>query len=69
MVNDVELRVGTVLRQNFSLAAGEVSEQITVTAEAPLMQTESGTVGQVIEHHGLCPPFLMVRPSEYRISD
>ncbi len=44
-----DLRVGLVLRQTVTLAVGAVSEAVTVQAEAPLMQTETGTVGQVID--------------------
>jgi hypothetical protein len=31
------------------LQVGEASETVTVTGEAPLLQTESGTIGKVIE--------------------
>ena len=49
IIEPIELRVGLSFRQDVSLSIGAVSEQITVAAEAPLLQTESGTVGQVID--------------------
>ena len=49
VVAPFDLRVGLVLRQTVTLAVGAVSEAVTVQAEAPLMQTETGTVGQVID--------------------
>lgn len=44
------LQVGQVLGQDFSLKIGQVSETVNVTAGAPLLNTESGDLGNVISH-------------------
>jgi hypothetical protein len=49
VVDSLELRVGLVLRQAITLTVGAVTEQVNVAAEAPLIQTESGAVTQVID--------------------
>src|SRR5581483_5448335 len=48
IVEPFELRIGEIARRTVTLTVGGVAESVLVTAEAPLMQTESGTVGQVI---------------------
>ncbi len=45
----VSLLVNQEQRLDFTLAVGDVSEQIVVTEEGPLVQTESATVGTVVE--------------------
>jgi hypothetical protein len=45
----VSLLVNQEQRLDFTLAVGDVSEQILVTEEGPLVQTESATVGTVVE--------------------
>src|SRR5690349_3357697 len=42
------LEVGQRLRADFTLQPGQVTEQVDVTAEAPLVQNESSTLGTVI---------------------
>ncbi len=49
VVEAFDLQVGSVARRTITLSVGAVSESVTIQAEAPLMQTESGTVGQVID--------------------
>jgi hypothetical protein len=44
----VTLRVQDRLRVDFRLELGEVSESVSVTAEAPLLQSETSSLGQVI---------------------
>jgi outer membrane receptor protein involved in Fe transport len=44
------LQVGQVLGQDFSLKVGEVTETVNVTTGAPLLNTESGELGNVISH-------------------
>ena len=44
----IELNVAARLGINFSLAVGEVSETVDVTAEAPVVQTEKGDVSHVV---------------------
>ncbi|MBL8175775.1 MAG: TonB-dependent receptor [Bryobacterales bacterium] len=46
---DVELRVGDRVRLDFTLEIGGVSEQITITGEAPLLDTATASNGQVID--------------------
>ena len=45
----LELNIQQQLVVDFALAVGEVSTQVEVTAAAPLLQTESGSVGQVVD--------------------
>ncbi len=45
----IELRVNDRLRLDVALEIGEVAERVTVTAEAPLLETSSSSRGQVIE--------------------
>ena len=45
----IELRVNDRVRVDVKLDVGEVSEQVTVRAEAPLLQTDSASAGQVID--------------------
>ena len=45
----LELRVNDRLRLDVRLEIGEVSERVTITAEAPLLETSTSSRGQVIE--------------------
>jgi hypothetical protein len=47
--NSVELQVQQTARIDFPLNPGSVTEEITVTGGAPLLNTENATVGTVIE--------------------
>ena len=49
VVSSFELRVGDIAHPIITLGVGAVSESVSVQAEAPLLQTQSGTVGQVID--------------------
>jgi len=44
----VKLDVAQIARVDLSLPLGEIAESVTVSAEVPLLSTESGSVGQVI---------------------
>lgn len=44
----VEIRVGDRLQVNFTLEVGGVTEQVTVTGEAELLQTATASSGQVV---------------------
>lgn len=46
---DVQLRVQDRLEVNFSLAIGEISEEVLVRGRAELLQTQSADIGNVIE--------------------
>ncbi len=46
---DVELNVQARLRLDFELGVGAVSEQVTVTGRAPLLQTQSADIGNVVD--------------------
>ncbi|MFY9562508.1 MAG: TonB-dependent receptor [Terriglobales bacterium] len=46
--NDIELRIGDVREVNLTLTVGSESEKVTVTAEAPLLNTETSARGDVI---------------------
>ena len=50
IVEGLVLSVGDKVALNFVLQVGSVQESITVEAEAPLLQSESSSVGQVIDN-------------------
>ncbi|MFB3827213.1 MAG: carboxypeptidase-like regulatory domain-containing protein [Bryobacteraceae bacterium] len=49
----IEVRVGDVLTVEVSLEIGAVSENITVTAEAPLLESATASMGQVVDNRRL----------------
>src|SRR5579885_2840674 len=49
VLDSFDLRIGEIARRSITLNVGAVAESVVVEGEAPLAQTESGTVGQVIE--------------------
>jgi len=48
---DLVLQIGQSIRQDFTLKVGDVTQQVTVTGAAPLLNTESGEIGSVIPLH------------------
>ncbi len=46
---NVDVRIQDRLRINFSLEVGGATEAVVVTTEAPILQTQEGSLGQVIE--------------------
>lgn len=46
--DNIELRIGDVREVNLALQVGAASEQVTVTSEAPLLNTETSSNGAVI---------------------
>src|SRR5262249_52812255 len=46
----IQLDVGESVRVDFELKLGEVETQVTVEAATPLLNTESGTLGQIINN-------------------
>ena len=47
--DQIQVRVDTAIRADVSLELGDVTESVEVTSQAPLIQTESGTLNQVVE--------------------
>ena len=47
-IKELTLRNGETVRPTLTLGVGNLNEQITVTSETPLLQTQSASVGQVI---------------------
>jgi Carboxypeptidase regulatory-like domain len=47
--DDIELRVGDRVEVDFELEVGSLSEQVTVTSDTALLETQSATHGQVID--------------------
>ncbi|MBI3680249.1 MAG: TonB-dependent receptor [Acidobacteria bacterium] len=45
----VELRIGDRLRLDIALEVGAVTESVEVTAEAPVLESTSGSIGQVLD--------------------
>lgn len=48
LTQQIELRIGDVRSVNVTLKVGSVAEEITVTAQAPLVETETSVRGDVI---------------------
>src|SRR5215475_2561846 len=48
VINSVEVQVGLSARVDVEMKVGEVSSTIEVTSSAPLLDTESGTLGHVV---------------------
>jgi carboxypeptidase family protein len=46
--DNIELRIGDVREVNLALQVGAATEQVTVTSEAPLLNTETSSQGEVI---------------------
>src|SRR5216683_3282378 len=46
----IRLSTGEKARIDFTLAVGTVSEQVTVTADAPMLRAETASLGTVVGH-------------------
>ena len=46
----INLSTGTTVRVDFDLIVGNVSEQVTVAADAPMLRSETASLGTVIGH-------------------
>lgn len=46
----LDLNIQQQLVVDFDLSLGQVTSEVNVTGQAPILQTENGSVGQVIEH-------------------
>jgi len=51
--NNVEVQVGQIVREDLSLKVGASSTTIQVTTEAPLISTDSATIGTVVSNEQL----------------
>lgn len=49
-VSTVDLQVAAIARQNFTLEVGNVNETLQVEAQSPTLETESTTLGAVVEN-------------------
>lgn len=49
----VTVEVGDVVTLDIELTLGEVTEQVTVTGEAPLLESESASLGQVVNERSI----------------
>ena len=47
--NGITVQVDAVVRLDFALTVGELSDKIEVTADAPLLQSETGSLGQLMD--------------------
>ena len=47
--NQIQVQVQTTVRIDASMEVGEVNQTIEVTGQAPLLQTDNATIGQVVE--------------------
>ena len=52
-ISDVELQVAERATVNLVLEVGQVNQNVTVTAEQPLMNTAPSTVSQVVDTHAV----------------
>ena len=48
-VTDIKLDVNATLRVDVAMTVGQVTETVEVAAQAPLLNTENASTGQVIE--------------------
>jgi hypothetical protein len=49
----IRLATGEKARIDFDLAVGDVREQVTVTADAPILRAETANLGTVVEHEAV----------------
>jgi hypothetical protein len=49
----IEVRVGEKLTLDVALDVGAVTESVTVTSQAPLLESTSASIGQVVDHQRL----------------
>ena len=52
-MSNIELQVGQTARVDLVLQIGQISDQVTVTGGAPVVQTEEASVGSVIDSHSV----------------
>src|SRR5207253_5293199 len=68
LLQTIEVRVGDKITLDLPLEVGSVSESVTVTTDAPVLETSSATAGQVIDRRRISElplsdgnPFTLVR--------
>ena len=47
--NPVEVQVALATRENVEMAVGTASEEVTITSQAPIIQSENASLGQVVQ--------------------
>lgn len=50
VLSGVDLQIGQVARLDVTIAAGKVSEEVTVQANAPLVESVAPTIGEVVDN-------------------
>ena len=68
--DDVTVRIGDKLELAFSLEVGAVTDSVNITSEAPLLEANSGSAGQVVDQRRIAElplsdgnPFVLSRLS------
>ena len=51
--NGIRVATGETVRLDFALIVGELYEEVTVSANVPMLRTESAGLGRVVEHEQL----------------
>jgi hypothetical protein len=49
IVSNLTLEVSTTVTQTIQLRVGKISQEVTITAETPVIDTSSVTIGQVVD--------------------
>ena len=60
LVNDVKVNVGSISTVNVTMQVGQVTQQVEVTAAAPVLDTATATVGTVVGITGQSLPAFSV---------
>lgn len=53
VIPSIELQVNQEARVDLNMEVGAVNDEVTVTAQAPLLETEATSVGQVVENQSI----------------
>ena len=48
--NGIRLAIGEKVRVDFDLVVGDIRQEVTVTADAPMLRAETASLGTVVEH-------------------
>jgi hypothetical protein len=47
--NPVEVQVALATRENVNMSVGTATEEVTVTSQAPIIQSENAALGQIVQ--------------------